>query len=369
MKVALWTWLLVATVGCGGSKTDEPVCATGATACNGVCVDLARDQAHCGECGASCQSGVGCFGAVCTSPSLLLGKRYGASAVTLPDGRIMIAGGADGTGGPKQFLDLAEAYDPSINAWTTLDPLPTARTFAGMAVQDGKVLVTAGQSMVGDVPKAYDIVEQYDLASSSWESAPSLDEPRWDAPAVVTSDGRAFVIWGWTLDVPVYTSIEVREPLGVWQKVEAPHDPPRWGVRALPAPDGKIYVLGGLTDEATTIFRSFAVFDPTLDEWTDLPPTNVGHGLGAVALGRDGRVYSMGGLNEAIEAHAEVEVYDPATNAWTAAASLPLAVSDTTAATGSDGRIFVLGGALGLGASPAVDSVQVYDPELDQWFE
>lgn len=357
---------LAASIACGSTER-ETECPSGKTACDDVCVDLLTDISSCGACGHACGPRVGCFSATCTSPSPMPTPRGGMQAASLPDGRIVVIGGNSGTGGPMPFLGSVEIYNPRLNTWTKATPMPTARAYMGVAIRDGQVMVVGGQDdNVNIVPTTEGQV--YDPSDDSWSSSPNLVEPRMDAPLVVTSDGRAWVIWGSNYDVPVQ-SIEVLEPAGTWALLPTATDPPRSAVRAFPAPDDQIYVLGGVGENFSIVFRNFLLFDLGSGTWTELAETRMGHGIGAAALGHDGRLYAIAGLEELDDAHDGVERYDPTTNEWSFVAPLPLPLVDCAAATGADGRIYVMGGTFGLGLAEPVDAMFVYDPELDQWFE
>lgn len=63
------------------------------------------------------------------------------TATLLPNGRVLIAGGTDGT----NQLSSALLYDPANGTWATTASLSFARTEHGAALlPDGKVLVMAG---------------------------------------------------------------------------------------------------------------------------------------------------------------------------------------------------------------------------------
>ncbi|XYI04038.1 kelch repeat-containing protein [Sorangium sp. So ce1128] len=80
----------------------------------------------------------------------MLHERTGHVAMLMPDGRVLVAGGAD-TGGP---LSDAEVYDPGRNAWLPVRPLTIPRSEPmGTSLEDGTVLVLGGLGE-GGVPLA-----------------------------------------------------------------------------------------------------------------------------------------------------------------------------------------------------------------------
>lgn len=64
----------------------------------------------------------------------------------------------------------------------------------------------------------------------------------------------------------------------------------------------------------------------------------------AAALGPDGRVYALGGVNGDGDAQASVEAYTPATNRWALVASMLISRSQFAAVTAPDGRLYAVNG-------------------------
>src|SRR5262249_23321229 len=75
----------------------------------------------------------------------------------LPDGRVLVAGGASG---PKTFSS-AEIYDPATALWTTIRSMKAVRArMAAAVLADGRVLVIGGRGKIGALSSA----EIYDPA-------------------------------------------------------------------------------------------------------------------------------------------------------------------------------------------------------------
>jgi hypothetical protein len=73
------------------------------------------------------------------SPPLRVGR--GSIAITLTDGRVLVAGG----GAPCDAVSGAALFDPAINAWQPTAPMITARQFhVATLLVDGRVLVSGG---------------------------------------------------------------------------------------------------------------------------------------------------------------------------------------------------------------------------------
>jgi len=85
----------------------------------------------------------------------------GAGAV---DGIIYAVGGS---AQPGQRLSVVQAYDPSINLWSTKAPMPTARVDFGIGVIGDKIYVVGGGTVVFLPNSARDVVEVYDTGSAT----------------------------------------------------------------------------------------------------------------------------------------------------------------------------------------------------------
>ena len=87
-------------------------------------------------------------------PLVTLGVRRlaGAMAARLPDGRVIVAGGAGAIPEGSPFSDTytttsAELYDPKTDTWSPLPPMPEARAGgATVVLADGSVLLVGGYS-------------------------------------------------------------------------------------------------------------------------------------------------------------------------------------------------------------------------------
>jgi N-acetylneuraminic acid mutarotase len=166
------------------------------------------------------------------------GSERGAAAVGVVDGRIVVAGGLDGTSS-----DLVSAYDPIADEWDVDLPDLPARIDHGT----GQVV-----------------------------------------------DGTFYVIGGRTDGIGESSSAVWALVDGAWEE-RAPMPTARGGI-ASGVLDGKIAVVGGEgnDDDPSGVFPQTELYDPATDEWTALPdmPTPR-HGMGAAAV--DGALYVPGG--------------------------------------------------------------------------
>lgn len=124
----------------------------------------------------------------------MIEAREDASALRLPDGRVLMVGGAHSFAGRE--LPTAEVFDPATGRWSGTAPMSEARMDPGVSLlSDGRVLVTGGSSPKGGFV-ALASAEIYDPATSTWSPAPSMATARYGHAAVVLADGSVLVVGG-----------------------------------------------------------------------------------------------------------------------------------------------------------------------------
>lgn len=189
--------------------------------------------------------------------------RFGASAVTLADGRVLIVGGVASRASAPIEQASAEVYDPASGRWSAAGRLASARSgFALVALPDGGALVAGGFGRVGTSAVArLSKVERFDPAAATWSAADGLPAPVAGASGIRLADGRVLLAGG-----------SVREP------------------ELIDAEAGTF--VSGLTADA-------AVFDPEAGTWTattQMP--NPRAGASAVLLADGSAVFVAGSASE-----------------------------------------------------------------------
>ncbi|MBS1828677.1 MAG: kelch-like protein [Acidobacteria bacterium] len=82
----------------------------------------------------------------------------------------------------------------------------------------------------------------------------------------------------------------------------------------------------------------------------------------------DGRIYVLGGYPSTRVTVATVQVYDPEKDEWRLAAPLPRGVNHSMPAV-VNGKLYVMGGQSDAGNTSFVDTNYMYDPSADVWVE
>ena len=262
-----------------------------------------------------------------------LSERAYAVAAPLPGGTVLLAGGYP----PAQFR-TAEIFDPATGSSSGLPAtgatqLTAARAGAGTApLPGGKVLIVGGTSVIPP-SGALQTAEIFDPATSTFTALPAsgdtqLTVARRGAVVAPLPDGRVLIAGGTSAgpnDIPQLQSAELFDPATItFTALPASGTTqltiPRTGAVGVALPDGKILIAGGLS--GGTITRTAELFDPATTTFTALPASGTTQ-LGtarqaavAAVLG-DGTVLIAGGLGPVSDTDylRSAEIVTPAASA------------------------------------------------------
>jgi hypothetical protein len=248
-------------------------------------------------------------------PSMSYGRWY-PTAITLPDGRVLVVAGDDGCVGC--WVPNPEIYDPSTNTWVQLsnasNPLPEYPHL--FVLSDGRVLATG----TFEQPIATQVL---DVSTQTW----SMVDP-------VVVDGHSSVMYGPDKFMKSGTS--------------ATSDPPYW-----PAEDA-------------TFVLDMTQSQPT---WRETAPMAYPRAYHNLTILPDGNVLAVGGGTttdtfDQAQAVYPAEMWSPVTETWTTMASMSVPrLYHSTALLLPDGRVLVAGGGrFGGGAADDKLNAQIYSP-------
>jgi hypothetical protein len=275
--------------------------------------------------------------------------RYGAVTASLSDGRVLVAGGIDGSGNATAS---AEIYDPSTNAWSSASAMGSARAFAAAApLSDDQVLVAGGD--VDGSPSAS--AEIYDATTDTWSPAAPMDSPVAGASAVTLSDGTVLVAGGANT-----MSGDTYDPAAeAWSSSDGGEYARDGGVAA-PLGSGDVLLAGGFDPEDDRI--AGAEIDAPASNYDTVIASLQGPEYEAAgASAGTGQVLAAGGSESESDPapSASAEMYDQAAGAWGAVASMATARYGAVAAPLPDGDVLVAGGE---GESGPLSSAEVFTP-------
>src|SRR5262249_21329743 len=115
--------------------------------------------------------------------------RSGHAAARQSDGKVLVAGGSDGS----SPLKSAEVYDPASGLWGSEGTMSVARENpTATLLLSGKILVTGGTGTTGNLPSA----EIYDPIAKTWTSAGTMSASRSFHTATRLLSGQVLVVGG-----------------------------------------------------------------------------------------------------------------------------------------------------------------------------
>ena len=160
------------------------------------------------------------------------------TATLLQDGRLLIAGGDDGSGRLEAITATAELYDPSTGRWEPAEELGRQRTqHAALLLNDGRVLLVGGagviQAKIDEQQIDQPLIEAdlFDPTSESWSFTGEISTPRDHVAAALLSNGSVLIAGGndgQGTDTSVLASAEVFDPAtGQWSTAGSMSQPDR----------------------------------------------------------------------------------------------------------------------------------------------
>lgn len=276
----------------------------------------------------------------------------GVAIVTGKDGLIYWLGGDDKEGGIGE--DIVLPYDPIKKLWPD-----------------------------SEHKRIYDFVT---LTSAAWTSKtvyktniPSMNERRIDHKAVVTSDGKIYVMGGRRRKIEldkmerlstigereVTSSVECYDPTTNKWEYKKSMSVKRFLFAAVVGTDNRIYTFGGtdFIDQYTRkIYNMTEVYDPKTDTWTTLKPMPEPRDGAAGVLGADGKIYIIGGASEYKGSPLKsVLIYDPVNDTWEKGPSMNVPRDTLAAVATPDGKIYAIGGT-DLGAYETKQKINLFLP-------
>lgn len=276
----------------------------------------------------------------------MITTRHSHTATLLADGTVLIAGGY---GDGSTTLATAERFDPATGTFRPTGALGAARSgHVAVLLGDGRVLIAGG---LGPEWTFLSSAEIYDPATGRFTPTGSMTAPRESHVAVRMRDGRPLIIGGHNgrrRDLTLLTSAETYDPAtGRFSRVgdmairRHKHD-------AVTLADGRVLVTGGADErDDRGIYDSSELFDPGTGRFQPGPRMRVGRykHAGSSLLLPNGLVLIAGGAPQA-------EVYDPQTRSFTVVSGdARMAGQFSAAATLRDGRALITGG-YGNGGGP-----------------
>jgi hypothetical protein len=250
--------------------------------------------------------------------------RYNAAAVQLPDGRIIISGGAStpavyaGANQEKQeeqSLDTAELYDPGTGKFSpagkiervydlTSNKIMMRASMTTARREQTATLITAGPLLgqvmiaggIGDQNKPIASAELYDPATNTFKAAGNMTVERTFQSATALRDGRVLIAGGTDASDQALATAELYDPAtGKFALTADPMRHARYRQVAVLLTDGEVLLAGGASNAG--VLANAEIFDPRTGKFR---PTGLMKdyrmAAGAVML-HNGTVFIAGGYN------------------------------------------------------------------------
>ncbi len=205
-------------------------------------------------------------------------------AVTALRNLVFVIGGERSdlfTQGPA--IARCSAYDPVLDGWLALPPMPTARVGLTAVAAGGRLYAIGGATTPVHLPigAVSNVVEEFDPQTLSWRVRAPMPTARAHA-AAAELDGRIIVAGGDLQDGYQYlqpvATVESYDPATDTWSTLPPLPQPRTGAKAVVF--GGRLLVGGAPFQTTGGSPSIDVYDPAANAWTTVPmPDNAGSGL------------------------------------------------------------------------------------------
>jgi DNA-binding CsgD family transcriptional regulator len=233
---------------------------------------------------------------------------------------------------------MVEEYDTSANSWRARSSKPILVNNIGAAAIGGRIYVPGGYTGAGEVITDLEI---YDPGTDSWERGASLRLPLC-AYAIAVVDERLYLFGGWDGSDYLASTYEYDPSADLW--LEKTSMPSARGFAGAGVIEGKVYVVGGY--DGREEFSTVEEYDPAMDDGTHdpwvvkSPMTMRRGGLGVAAIA--GSLYAIGGGWDSYLAYNER--YDVTTDKWSVIETPVFGQWRNLGVVASDTRVYAIGG-------------------------
>ncbi|MEK6407384.1 MAG: kelch repeat-containing protein [Acidobacteriota bacterium] len=290
-------------------------------------------------------------------------SRFGAGAVRLQSGKVLVVGGHSGV--RSGFRTEAEIFEPESGSWTSTSPLPSAHRLSATLLGTGEVLVVGDDPFGSVIPTDY----LYGEASATWTPAGPPSRVRYSPVVTVLPSGDVLMAGGYNGQccsgpTGTFNTAELyNRSSNSWTPTAAMAET-RISHTATLLTSAKVLVTGGLIRDPVTPHNSAEIYDPVTHTWLRTGSMSTPRFFHTATLLPSGKVLVIGGFLTFSTALASAEIYDPASGAWSPTAPMSVARGNHTATLLPSGGVLVAGGE---NDSEKFDSTEIYDPASGAW--
>ncbi|MBZ5722896.1 MAG: hypothetical protein LAO03_21355 [Acidobacteriia bacterium] len=281
------------------------------------------------------------------------------TATLLPNGKVLVAGGAHQTGYCFSGIASAELYDPVSESFSSTGTMTIERyAQTSTLLPTGEVLMIGGFSTqptncLDTIPPALDTAELYNPSQGSFTATGNMAETRGGHTATLLTNGKVLIAGGTDEGgglPPFYfgngsATAELYDPAAGLFSSTGNMTAPRVGQTATLLANGKVLVAGGWTTTSSPI-ASAELYDPatgTFSATGSMTSARAGH---TATLLPDSTVLITGGQASSGSNGASntAELYDPATGSFALIAYMAVARESHTATLLPNGTVLMVGG-------------------------
>ena len=283
--------------------------------------------------------------------------RVHPTTTLLLDGRVLVIGGYGGPYAyPSSAIASAEVWDPETSTFLPTGSMAAARVgHTTTLLPDGRVLVVGGAGPEGGAAEA----ELWDPRTGAFSPAGTIASPRMGHAATLLLDGRVLVAGGADPSTGVgIAEAEVWNPTTqAFDEVMSLLDAPT-SLSLTRLPGGSVLVAGAFVVPGG--YRGVLIWDPSGGDVPHMEMARPRDGHTATLLA-DGRVMVAGGRSPGGDVLDSVELWDPADDRFHEATPLSRPTANHTAVLLADGRVLIVPD----GSGPdGVVAPFLYEPEV-----
>lgn len=288
--------------------------------------------------------------------------RFLPAVTLLPNGKVLVAGGSNSTGPSTNAISTAEVYDPATAAFTATGSMTTPRTEAqGILLPNGKVLVAGGYDGSGGVLAS---AELYDPVTGTFTATGSMTVKRVAFAATLLPNGKVLIAGGTSNGVPSgnLASAELYDLTTGMFTATGSMTTSRTTYTAALLPNGKVLIAGGQSSTIGVMLASAELYDPSTGAFSPTGSMTAPRLAYTETLLPNGKVLIAGGTKNGTNTGtlASAELYDPASGTFALTGSLNTGrFFSSSAPLLPNGNVLITGGRDSM--ANIIDSAEVYN--------